>query len=121
TREIGRKKRQAGRVGRTIGKRDLVAGFLRYLRSRGQVLDYRIVQCHFAAQRHVGEKQCRKYLCDGADFEDRVAVERTDVALINMSVGNDAPSLWRNDPDNCAGTLVLLIDVVRKEFLDLGV
>jgi len=60
---------------------------LRHFCAGRQILNYRIAQRDFAALRHVGQQQCREHLRCRANFEYRVAVERTWIVLLQMPIG----------------------------------
>src|SRR2546429_439886 len=86
-RHICGQSRQAGRVRGEIDGRNRTPVPLRHFCAGRQILNYRIAQRDFAALRHVGQQQCREHLRCRANFEYRVAVERTWIVLLQMPIG----------------------------------
>ena len=112
--EVVGERHEPGRMSREMQERDLLRA--RRRDARGRVERDRVFEPHLAACRHLREKERGEDLGDGADLENRVAIDRPLLAARGVPVGDHASTRLVHKRDDVAHAAPRHLNALAQDF-----
>src|SRR6478672_5975799 len=106
---------------RKMQESDFFSFISRHSDSIREIFLDRIAQSYFTAVDHVLQQQCSEYFCDGANFENAVAIDIAASSVIELPTGKNSRAFVVRHSDHNRDPKLIRINVVTQDCLNFFV